>query len=110
MAAPRPMAETMGGVPASNLAGSSAGSKPPLLNAADHAAAAEERGHRVEQFAAAPQHADAGGPEHFVAAEGDEVGTQRLHIERKMRSPLGGVDQCYGSNGTSPTGDFGDRD
>ena len=34
-----------------------------------------------------------GRPEHFVAAEGDEVGAQRLHVERQMRHALGRVDQ-----------------
>ena len=43
-------------------------------DAADHAAAAEERRHGVEQFLAAVEDADAGRAEHLVAAEGEEVG------------------------------------
>ena len=87
------MAGTIGGVPASNLAGSSAGSKPSSRHAADHAAAAQERRHRLQQFAAAVEHADAGGPEHLVPAEGQKVGVQRLHVGRLMRHALRRVDQ-----------------
>ena len=38
-----------------------------LVNLTDHAAAAEEWRHRLEQLAAAPESADAGWPEHLVA-------------------------------------------
>ncbi len=31
--------------------------------------------------------------EHFVAAESDEIGVDRLHIERPMRHMLRGIDQ-----------------
>ena len=50
----------------------------------DHRAAGEERRHRVEQLAAAPEHADAGRPEHLVAGEGGEV-----DAERRRRRPAG---------------------
>ena len=64
----------IGGVPASNLAGSSARGEPVEADVGDHVAAAEERRHGVEQRLAAPQHADARRAAHLVAAEGDEVG------------------------------------
>ncbi len=45
-------------------------------HAANHAAAAQERRHRLEQFAPAVQHAHARGAEHLVPAEGQKVGVQ----------------------------------
>ena len=46
------------------------------VDARDHVAAAEERPHRLEQLAAAVQHADAGGAECLVAGPGVEVGAE----------------------------------
>ena len=62
-------------------------------DAADHAAAAQERRHRFEQFAPAIEHADARGPEHLVAAEGQKVGAQRADVDLLVRHALGRVDQ-----------------
>ena len=92
IAAPRPMASVIGGVPASNLAGSSARGEAVEADVGDHVAAAEERRHRVEQCLAAPQHADAGRPAHLVAAEREEVGAPRLHVGDVVRHVLAAVD------------------
>ena len=103
------MAGAIGGVPASNLAGSSAGVKRSSVDAVDHAAAAEERRHGVEQLFAAVEHADAGGAEHLVAAEGEEVGAEGEDVGRSMGHALGGVDQHQRAGRVRPAGDFGDR-
>ena len=91
-AAPRPTASVMGGVPASNLAGSSARGEPVEADVGDHVAAAEERRHRVEQLVAAPQHADARGAAQLVAGEREEVGAPRLHVGDVVRHVLAAVD------------------
>ena len=83
----------MGGVPASNLAGSSAGSNPSERHAADHAAAAQERRHGVQQRLAAVQDPDSRRPQHLVTAERHEIGVPGLHIGRRMRHALRRVDQ-----------------
>ena len=75
-------------------------------NAVDHAAAAEERRHGVEQFFAAVEHADAGGAEHLVAAEGEEVGAQLADVRRQVRHALGRVDQHQRAGRVRPAGDF----
>ena len=59
MAAPKPTASAIGGVPASNLAGQLGGREAVEAHVGDHVAAAEERRHGLEQLLAAPQHADA---------------------------------------------------
>ena len=91
-AAPRPTTSVMGGVPASNLAGSSARGEAVEADVGDHVAATEERWHRVEQFLAAPQHADARRAAHLVAAERHEVGAPRLHVGDVVRHVLAAVD------------------
>ena len=78
-------------------------------DAVDHAAAAEERRHRVEQFFAAVEHADAGGAEHLVAAEGEEVGAELADVRREVRHALGGVDEHERAGGVRTAGDFADR-
>ena len=67
--------------------------EPIEIHAVDHAAAAQERRHRVEQLFAAVEHADARGAEHLVAAERQEVGAERDHVGRPMRHALSRVDQ-----------------
>ena len=109
MAACRPMASTMGGVPASNLAGGASGVKPVEVDGEDHAAAAEERGHGVEQLGAGPQHADAGGAHHLVAAEGHEVGAQGHHVGGQVGHVLAGVEADQGAGGVGRVGDVADR-
>ena len=99
MAAPSPIASVIGGVPASNLAGSSARGEAVEADVGDHVAATEERRHRVEQLLAAPQHADARRPAHLVAAEGDEVGVPRLHVGDVVRHVLAGVDDGQRAGG-----------
>ena len=78
-------------------------------DAVDHAAAAEERRHGVEQFFAAVQHADAGGGEHLVAAEGEEIGAHFADVRREVRHALGGIDQHDGAGCMCAAGDFLDR-
>ena len=78
-------------------------------DAVDHAAAAEERRHGVEQFFAAVEHADAGGAEHLVAAEGEEVGAEFADVRGEVRHALGGVDEHERAGGVRAAGDFCDR-
>src|SRR3954468_21707497 len=104
MAAPRPTASAIGGVPASYLCGSSAyvdpaivtssiisppprngGGAPRRFRPAPTLAAAEERREDLEQLTTSPQHADAGGTTHLVAGEGDRVDTERLHVDAHVR-------------------------
>ena len=59
----------------------------------DHRAAGEERGHRLEQFAAPVECTDAGRPEHLVTGEHGEVDIERAHVERQMRGRLTGIQQ-----------------
>jgi hypothetical protein len=56
------------------------GDEPVLADVEDHLPPAEEGGHVREQILAAPQHTDAGGPEHLVRAERQEVGAQGGHV------------------------------
>ncbi len=58
----------------------------------DHLAAAEERRHGRQQFAATPQHADTGRPAHLVAGEGEEVHVEGDHVDRHVRHGLGAVE------------------
>ena len=58
----------------------------------DHRATREERWHRVEEVVAAPQDADAGRPKHLVAAEGEEVDTERGDVDRHVWDRLAGVE------------------
>ena len=97
MAAPKPTASAMGGVPASNLAGSSAGREAVEADVGDHVAAAEERRHGLEQLLAAPQHADARRAAHLVGREGDEVGAHGLHVGGHVGHVLAGVDHGDGA-------------
>ncbi len=45
----------------------------------------------LEQLLAAPEHADAGRPEHLVAGEGEEVDPERAHVDGAVRDELGAV-------------------
>ena len=83
----------MTGVPASNLYGKSAGVKPSVVTLFDHAAAAEEGRHAIEQVFAAIEHADAGGAEHLVAAEGEKIDIASADIDRLVRNGLRRVDR-----------------
>ena len=88
-----PITSAMAGVPASNFQGSSFQLVPVEPHGADHLAAGEERGHRLEQLAAAPQGAGAGRAAQLVAGEREEVGAQRLHVDRAVRHGLRAVHQ-----------------
>ena len=91
MAAVRPTASAMGGVPASKRAGGGAGRKRVELDVEDHAAAAEERRHRLEQVGPAPQDADAGRAHHLVGREGEEVDAELADVDRGVRDELRAV-------------------
>ena len=65
-------------------------------HAADHAPSAQERRHRFQQFPLAVEHAHARRAEHLVAAEGQEVAIERLHVGLLMRHALRAVDQHHG--------------
>ena len=99
------MASAIGGVPASNFHGSSLGVNPSRRDVADHLAAAEERRHGVEQLLAAPQHADAGGAEHLVAGEGEEVGARGGDVGGEVGHVLAGVDHGDGAGGVGGVGE-----
>ena len=107
MAAPRPMAETIGGVPASNLHGRSPGSKRSKQHAADHAPAAQEGRHGLQQFPLAIEHADARRAQHLVAAEDEEIDVQGLHVGLLVRHALGPIHQHQGAGLVPAANDFG---
>ena len=58
---------------------------------ADHLAAAHVGGQLLEPGAFAVEHADAGGPVHFVARKGEEVAVERLDIDASVRGALSAV-------------------
>src|SRR5215467_15727792 len=62
-----------------------------------HVAARLEWRHRIEEFPARPQHSDSHWPAHFVPRKRQKVTTEVLHIDRKMRNGLGGVDKHHRS-------------
>ena len=62
-------------------------------HAADHAPAAQERRHGLQQLALAVEHADARRPQHLVAAEDEEIDVQGLHVGLLVRHALGPVQQ-----------------
>ena len=108
-AAPRPIASATGIVPASNLRGRLGPRGLEVADAGDHVPAAEERRHRLEQLAAAVQHADAGRPVGLVAGPGVEVGAERGDVDRQVRHGLRAVDQHERAGGVRALGDLGDR-
>src|SRR5690606_14940047 len=63
---------------------------------ADHVATSLPRGHGFEQVTLAIKHTDARGPTHLVAAKGEEVHTQRLHVYGHVRHALRPVKQHLG--------------
>ena len=91
MAAVRPTASAMGGVPASKRAGGGGRPEAVELDVEDHAAAAEEGRHGLEQLGAAPQDADAGRAHHLVGREGEEVDAELAHVDRRVRDELRAV-------------------
>ena len=80
-----------------------------LGHAGDHVPAAEERRHRLEQLAAAVQHADAGRAVGLVAGPGVEVGVERGDVDRHVRHRLHAVDDHHGAGGVRAARDLGDR-
>jgi hypothetical protein len=85
MAAARPIAPAMCGVPASNFHGS-------WLKVVFHVAAALPRRHRFEQRLAAVQYADARRSDHLVSGEAVEIAIQRLHVDDAVRHRLCAVE------------------
>ena len=79
------------------------------VDAGDHVPAAEERRHRLEQLAAAVQHADAGRPVGLVAGPGVEVGAERGDVDRQVRHGLRAVDQHDRAGGVRAARDLVDR-
>jgi hypothetical protein len=75
----------------------------------DHPAAAQERGHGLEQLGPGPQHADAAGADHLVAAEGGEVGAHGHHVGGQVGDVLAGVDAHEGAGGVGGVGDLPHR-
>ena len=63
----------------------------------DHVAAALPGRHGFEDARAAIDDADAGRREHLVAGEDEEVGVQRLHVDRHVRDRLRPVDERDGA-------------
>ncbi len=78
-------------------------------HAADHAPAAQERRHRLQQLPLAVEHADARGPQHLVPAEGQEIAVQGLHVGLLVRHALGPVDQHHGPGLVGAADDLGHR-
>ena len=71
----------------------------------DHAAAAEERRHRLEQLPASPQHADAGGSAHLVAGEGQEVDIEVGDVGGHVGHVLAGIEADQGAGGVGGIGE-----
>ena len=65
-----------------------------IADVADHVPAVEERRHGEQELRAAPEEADAARPAHLVAGDGDEVGAERLHVDRAVRCRLRRVDDA----------------
>ena len=78
-------------------------------HAGDHAAAGQERGHRVEQVAAAPERTDPRRAEHLVTGERREVDAQRRDVDRHVRDALCGVEDDDRADVVGARGDVGDR-
>ena len=80
-----------------------------VADAADHVPAGEERGHDLEQLAAAVQDADARRPVGLVAGPDVEVGAQRADVERHVGGGLRAVDDHDRAGRVGAGGDLGDR-
>ena len=78
--------------PASNLCGHLVERRLLEPDGADHLAAEVEGAHRVEQLPAAPERPDPGRPADLVAGDRDEVGAERLDVDRAVRCCLRRVD------------------
>ena len=68
-----------------------------LTDGADHVAAADERGHPLEQLAPAVEHADAGRAISLVTGPGVEIGVERAQVHRDLGHRLGSVDHDDGA-------------
>ena len=75
----------------------------------DHIASALVRGEALEPLAAAPEHADPGGPEDLVAGKHEEVAAQLGNIDRGVRDALRAVDEHRHASGVRLGDDFLDR-
>ena len=103
------MAGAIGGVPASNFAGSSAGVKRSGHTRLIMLPPPRKAGMASSSVFATIQDADAGGAEHFVAAEGEEVGTEFADVRRQVGHALGGIDEDDRAGGVRAAGDFLNR-
>ncbi len=80
-----------------------------MAHVVDHAAAAHERRHGLEEVAPGPQHADPGGPEHLVGAEGQEVTAEAAHVGGDVRNRLGAVGEHQRAGSVRGVGEPGER-
>ncbi len=109
MAAPRPTACAELGEPASNRCGGAAYVVASMRDGLDHRPTGDERRHRVEQLAAAPQDTDAGRAEHLVTRERREVDAELGHVEREMGRRLAGVEHGQRTDRARGVGELADR-
>ncbi len=109
MAAVRPAASMIGGVPASNFVGTGAQVAPLLGDDGDHVAADEERRHRLQQLAPAVEHADAARTVELVGRPAVEVGAERSDVDGHVRHGLRAVDRDERARGVRGLDDLGDR-
>ena len=76
--------------------------EPVLADVEDHLAATEERRKFRQQLLPSPQHADSGGPEHLVRAEGEEVDPEGDDVGRQVGHRLGGVGHHHRAGARGP--------
>ena len=75
----------------------------------DHAAAAEERRHRVQDVLAGPKDADARRSEHLVTGEDQEVDVERDDVGRQVGDGLRAVDRDQRTVAMRDGREFADR-
>ena len=96
MAAPRPIAPAMGGVPGSNRHGRSFQVARSSQTSRMISLPPKNGSERLQHLAPAVEHADAGRGAQLVPREGVEVGAERRHVDREVRRRLGAVEEDPG--------------
>ncbi len=96
-------------MPASNFAGPEVGGEALGGDVEDHAAAAEEGRHGVEELGTSPQHTDAARSEHLVAAERHEVGAHGDDVGWLVGDRLAGIDEDERAGGVRGIGELSNR-